>query len=125
MDVMRVLRPGQNGTKQLLNKYGDRLLCVRYRYDYQARKRYKTVELIVSEQAWQPPPPHPEEEHPPVRTHRVSTREVAVRIGWAEKDLQQALRKIGGRWDRQRKLWFAREHFVRELGLQDRILKLV
>ena len=27
------LKPGQKGTKQLLAQYGDRLICVRYRYD--------------------------------------------------------------------------------------------
>ncbi|MFC1853877.1 hypothetical protein ACFL27_27145 [candidate division CSSED10-310 bacterium] len=27
------LKPGQKGTKNLLSQYGDRLLCVRYRYD--------------------------------------------------------------------------------------------
>jgi hypothetical protein len=26
------LKPGQKGTKQLLAQYGDRLICVRYRY---------------------------------------------------------------------------------------------
>jgi hypothetical protein len=29
------LKPGQKGTKQLLAQYGDRLICVRYRYDAQ------------------------------------------------------------------------------------------
>jgi len=31
--VRLILRPGQNGTKKLLEKYGDRLVSVRYRYD--------------------------------------------------------------------------------------------
>ena len=38
------LKPGQKGTKQLLAQYGDRLICVRYRYDAQRKKRFKTVE---------------------------------------------------------------------------------
>ena len=33
------LKPGQKGTRQLLVQYGDRLICVRYRYDAQ-RDRY-------------------------------------------------------------------------------------
>ena len=36
------LKPGQRGTKLLLAQYGDRLVCVRYRYDAQRRKRFKT-----------------------------------------------------------------------------------
>ncbi len=49
------LKPGQKGTKQLLAQYGDRLICVRYRYDAQRKKRFKTVELLVAERDWQPP----------------------------------------------------------------------
>jgi hypothetical protein len=45
------LKPGQKGTKQLLAQYGDRLICVRYRYDAQRKKRFKTVELLV---CWMP-----------------------------------------------------------------------
>src|SRR3990167_7198550 len=37
------LKPGQKGAKQLLAQYGDRLICVRYRYDAQRKKRFKTV----------------------------------------------------------------------------------
>src|SRR3990167_7220516 len=55
------LKPGQKGTKQLLAQYGDRLICVRYRYDAQRKKRFKTVELLVAERDWQPPRPRSEE----------------------------------------------------------------
>ena len=48
------LKPGQKGTKQLLAQYGDRLICVRYRYDAQRKKRLKTVELLVAERDWDP-----------------------------------------------------------------------
>jgi hypothetical protein len=34
------LKPGQKGTKPLLAQYGDRLICVRYRYDAQRKKRF-------------------------------------------------------------------------------------
>lgn len=50
------LAPGQKGTKRLHEQYEERLLCVRYRYDDQLHKRLKTVELIVEETAWTPPP---------------------------------------------------------------------
>lgn len=38
------LRPGQNGTKKLVKKYGTNLIMVRYRYF--DGFRLKTVELI-------------------------------------------------------------------------------
>lgn len=41
------LKPGQKGTKALVEKYGDALVCVRYRYDEASRTRIKTVELVV------------------------------------------------------------------------------
>ena len=55
MRILLHLKPGQKGTKQLLSQYGTRLVCVRYRYDAQQKKRFKTVELIVAERPWEPP----------------------------------------------------------------------
>ena len=46
METRLTLAPGQNGTKKLLAIYGDRLVCVRCRYDSARGVRYKTVELI-------------------------------------------------------------------------------
>jgi hypothetical protein len=48
------LEPGQKGTKHLVAQYGDRLVCVRYRYDAARKKRIKTVELVVAESDWKP-----------------------------------------------------------------------
>jgi hypothetical protein len=48
------LKPGQRGTKRLSEKYGEQLVCVRYRYDDATKKRYKTVELIVDVAEWAP-----------------------------------------------------------------------
>ena len=59
MFIGSTVAPGQRGTRKLLAQYGDRLVCVRYRYDAQRRKRLKTVELIVEEDAWAPPPSPP------------------------------------------------------------------
>jgi hypothetical protein len=52
-------------------------VCVRYRYDTQWKKRFKTVELIVAERDWEPPAP------------RLTTETiVGVRIGFAKVDLR-------------------------------------
>jgi hypothetical protein len=40
------LQPGQNGTKKLTEKYGEKLVCVRKRYD--GDYTYTTVEIVVS-----------------------------------------------------------------------------
>jgi hypothetical protein len=40
----------------LVEKYGDALICVHYRYNAKTQKQYKTVEIIYSENEWSPPP---------------------------------------------------------------------
>ena len=54
MQTKLVLKPGQNGTKKWTEIYGSKLVSVRYRYDEEKRKRYKTVEIIVEETPWVP-----------------------------------------------------------------------
>ena len=43
------LKPGQKGTRRLVEKFGDSLLCVRYRYDVNRGARLKTAEIFVEE----------------------------------------------------------------------------
>ena len=56
MKTRRKLLPGQSGTKKLVQQYGNRLVCVRYRYDTKHHRKVKTVELIVNEAEWYPNP---------------------------------------------------------------------
>jgi len=104
---------GQSGTKRLVAKYGERLVCVRYRYDEKRRKRLKTVEIIVEEQAWQPKSKG---------FRRDET--VGVRIDVKEKELQKRVREAGGRWNAKRKLWEMRYERAAKLGLKGRIRRL-
>ena len=53
MRTQRKLKPGQPGTKKLTAQYGAQLVCVRYRYDEQQKRSFKTVELIVEEAPWE------------------------------------------------------------------------
>ena len=53
METRVTLRPGEKGTKALVQEHGQRLVCVRYRYAA-ARVRYKTAELIVEQVPWNP-----------------------------------------------------------------------
>lgn len=103
------LRPGTAGTKRLTQKYGDRLIAVRYRYDATRGMRLKTVELIEEEQRWTPPPqPNPDELQ-------------LVRIGWDEPELRSAVRAAGGRWQPHLKLWVLPRRAVEALDLQGRV----
>ena len=44
METRATLRPGQKRTHKLVARFGDRLVRVRYLYDADAGRRYKTVE---------------------------------------------------------------------------------
>lgn len=49
------LKPGQKGTKQYVEKYGDALVGVRYRYDQARGVLLKTVELVIAEETQRDP----------------------------------------------------------------------
>jgi hypothetical protein len=57
MRTRLTLQPHQDGARQLRERYGERLVCVRYRYDETTKERWKTVELIIEKSAWEPPQP--------------------------------------------------------------------
>lgn len=107
------LRPGDNGTKKLVHKYGDRLLAVRYRYDAAAQRRFKTVELLEEELPWDSAPPDTPTADTPV----------LVRIAYAESELREQAKAAGARWQQDRKLWLISYAAARALGLEARIVQ--
>ncbi|UCH52579.1 MAG: hypothetical protein JSW09_08165 [Pseudomonadota bacterium] len=119
MNVLAVRRPGQKGTQRLVERYGRQLVCVRYRYDSETAKRYKTVELIIEEMSWrQPPPPIV----PAIPVER-GPRRVGVRIFYRERALREKVRAAGGQWSANEKLWRLPLDKVRALQLEHRIAK--
>ncbi len=111
MITQSTLKPGQRGTRQLVDLYGDRLVCVRYRYDPRAGKRYKTVELIVEEGQWWPP------------SNRKPGQPVYVRVGYGEERLRERVKAAEAHWDARRKLWKLPYVEVAALGLEARIVE--
>lgn len=109
MDVKATLAPGQKGTKRLVQEYGDQLVCVRYRYDKLRQKRYKTVELIIDEQEWQP------------GVNFQADKKVLLKIGFGELELRELVKNHGGFWDPAQKGWLLSMHTVLKLGLEKRI----
>lgn len=104
------LKPGQRGTKQLLALYGDRLICVRYRYDAQRKKRLKTVELIVAERDWEPPQPS-----------FAQDQIVGVRVAFADVAIRNRVKQAGGTWNPEGRVWPLRYDRAVALGLHTRI----
>ena len=105
------LKPGQKGTKQLLAQYGDRLICVRYRYDAQRKKQFKTVELLIAERDWDPP-----------RPRFAHDQIVGLRVPFAEVAVRARVKQAGGTWNPQRRAWELRYDRAIALGLEDRIV---
>ena len=110
MKTKRKLRPGDAGTKKLQAKYGDKLICVRYRYDEQQRKKIKTVELIEEESDWQPNPGR-------IPANKI----VKVTVAYGEIEVGRMIRNIGGKWNRKEKVWELPYLHVVNLGLQNRL----
>jgi len=110
MKIRARMSPGQKGTKRLVEKYGDALVCVRYRYDYQKRKQYKTVEIIVSESDWTPPP-----------AKFADSTLVALKIGVKETSMQSQVKAVGGRWDMEKKVWIVPYGCIRGSRLEKHI----
>lgn len=110
MDVKATLAPGQNGTKRLLKKYGDQLVCVRYRYDKARQKRFKTIELIIDEQDWIQGVTIP------------ADRRVLIEIGYGETELREKVKQAGGFWNPEKRAWLLSYHKVLQMGLERRMV---
>jgi hypothetical protein len=103
------LKPGQKGTKRLVEQYGDALLCVRYRYDEKRSMRMKTVEIVVEERPFAP--------------SRFKDGDiVSVSVHFDEMELREQLRTLRARWDSQAKLWFVPYRLIRGTPLEARII---
>ncbi len=109
MQARSKLKPGQKGTKKLVELYGSRLVCVRSRDDEPLQKRFKTVELIIEESPHAP--------LPKIKPDAI----VGLRIALNESVLEKRAKQVGDVWNRNRQLWDIRYDRVVELNLEERI----
>jgi len=107
--IIKKLAPGQPGAKRLTQRWGEQLVCVRYRQDLASGRRYTTVELLVDEG------PIPVDMRLPDTLH--------VRVAYGERDLGRALRQQGGQWDRSHQVWQIGKDAVKRLDLFDRVVR--
>lgn len=79
----------------MLKKYGDDLVCVRFRYDAETGQRIKTVELIVERSDWSPP------------QQKLSQNTiVALRIVASNMAMRKIAKAAGAKWNPEKQLWF-------------------
>jgi hypothetical protein len=108
MRVTKTLRPQQAGTLKLARRYGDALLCVRYREDAGGQRRCTTVELIIDEGPVQR------------RLHQRSIVEVRLPWGDDHSELRARALKLGAWWDESSRAWQMSLRAAKALGLQHR-----
>jgi len=110
MKTLKKLILGQPGTKKLFEEYGDKLFCVRYRYDSKHQRKIKTVEIIIEEGSWEP------------NSHKIpGNKLVHIQIDYKETYLRKLVKEAGGRWDGEKKLWEIPYKEVIQLGLKNRM----
>ena len=109
MKTRLILKPGQPGTKRLVEKYGESLVCVRFRYDAESQQRLKTVELLVEKTQWNPPQRYDAETLVPVH---IKVDDMPARL--------QA-KAAGGRWNPEKQLWFVKYGKIAGTSLEKHI----
>jgi len=110
MEITKTLQPGDMGTLNLLEQYGEQLICVRYRVDEAAQKRYTTVELIVNEKEFRR------------RSPNVS---VLIKVKYEETSLRERVKAAGARWMQEEKAWLIDYRIAAKMKLKSRIIKKV
>ena len=115
MQIKTSLKPGQKGTKKWLDIYGDRLVCVRYRYDANKGRRYTTIEIIAEEGDWVPA----EMKEPPARN---MADLLGIRVVGYELELREQVKRAGGIWRPKQQVWELPYGQILALGLEDRIV---
>ncbi len=104
--------PGKPGTKKWVEKYGESLVCVRYKYDKECKRKVKTVEITVEESTWE------------ADKKRIPKNKIFhLRIVYEEINLRKLVRAAGGRWNKKKQVWELPYKDVVELGLEKRIVQ--
>jgi hypothetical protein len=117
MITTTTLRPGQKGTKRFAEKYGDRLVRVRYKSDQEIGRRYITVELIEEEIVVRN-----EKKPDQVQQPILGSPRLGLRVEYWETDVREKIKTAGGIWRPRQKLWEMRYEDVVALGLESRVV---
>jgi hypothetical protein len=121
MKTRLVLKPGDRGTRKVVDEFGGKLVCVRYRYDEEHRRRLKTAEIILEEVPWEPAGGEgPKTEG----TQAVGSSRglVRIRVRYEDREIRRLVKDAGGQWLSGLRLWEVELGVVRRLGLEGRIV---
>jgi hypothetical protein len=105
------LKPGQKGTRRLASRFGDALVCVRYRYDERTGDNLTTAEIIV-------------DRRPRLKRRLRDMDMVTVAVSYSETELREKLKGAGGRWSSEERVWRVSFGAIRgDTTLVERIIK--
>ncbi len=105
--VTKTLRPPHHGTLKLLRRYGDALLCVRYREDLAGRRRCTTIELVIDEG--------------PVQRRLGDRSIVYFPMTWPDDEFRHRAWRLGARWSAAHRAWRMSFRAAKALGIADLI----
>ena len=112
--VVKRLAPTQRGALKLARRYGDALVCVRYRRDADGQRRYTTIELIVDTA--------PIEQRPARIDPAAANAIVSVRLPpHGNAELRARALAHGATWNSTTKRWLMTRRVAVQLGLLEAI----
>lgn len=110
--VVKKISATQAGALKLARRFGELLVCVRYRHDAEGKIRYTTVELVVDQA--------------PVTKKRAKNPNsgdiVGLQVPPHERHLIRRITAAGGQWDHEAHLWKLRRSAAKRLGLLSRVV---
>jgi hypothetical protein len=111
MKTTKKLAAGQPGTRKWLQKYGECLICVRYKYDPHKNKKMITVELKEELCDWKK------------NKQRIPDNKIVyLKIEFEEIELRKRIRSLGGSWNNLKKNWELPYKHVKSLNLEKRMV---
>ena len=112
MKTIKVIQPGEPGTKKLAQRYGNKLICVRYRHDPLNGRKLKTIELVIEEHECQ------------ANSEKIPMNKIMhIKIAFEETQLRNRVKGMGGRWNPNLKAWQLPYGIVLKMKLEERIIK--
>ena len=100
------------GTKKLVEEYGDKLVCVRYRNDYERKRKVKTIEIIIDESPLSD------------NSSKIPLNKIMyLSVKYGEVHIGRLIKSAGGRWNRKEQVWELPYSEVLALGLEERIVR--
>ncbi|WP_455199805.1 hypothetical protein [Kaarinaea lacus] len=120
MKVIKKMNPGMPGTKKYLEKYGKKLLCVRYRYDEETKEQLTTIEYVVNRKLY---PKLNAEVQRKLDPH--PNRHVLIKVDYHEEELRRKIKMNGGIWIKDKRMWKIPCHKAYVLGVDNRIQEII